>query len=517
VTRFDVVLALLVWTARTSAGASCDSLAKLALPNTSIASAASVPAGAFTPPGGKPIPNLPAFCRVAGTVRPSSDSNIRFEVWMPSAGWNGKFQGVGNGGFAGSMGYTDMGAALSRGYAAATTDTGHEAGATDATWALGHPEKIVDFGYRAIHETAEKAKAVIRAFYGDGPRHSYFSGCSNGGRQALVEAQRFPADYDGVIAGAPANFWTHLLVNAGFLAQATLVQPGSYIPVGKLGAIQAAALTACDALDGVRDGLIENPARCAFDPATLLCRGADSDSCLTAPQLAALRKIYAGPKNSKGQSVFPGYSPGGEGEPGGWAVWITGARPEQALMFAFGTEFFKNMVYGDPAWDYRTFQVDREAQAADQKMSRILNATDPDLKAFRERGGKLILYHGWSDAAIPAQATIDYYQSVVSAMGARGSGSFVRLFMVPGMQHCGGGSGPNTFDEMGALERWVENGAAPERMLATIYRTGSNPASGVVRTRPLCPYPQVARWKGAGSIDDAASFTCSNPQPAGKN
>jgi feruloyl esterase len=505
-----------------SAATPCEALARLALPGASIASAVSVPAGSFTPPVGKPIANLPAFCRVTGVISPAADSNIRFEVWMPGSGWNAKFEGAGNGGFAGVINYSDMASAISHGYATASTDTGHQAGGTDAAWALGHPERIADFGYRAIHDTAEKAKAVIGAFYGQGPRHSYFASCSNGGRQALMEAQRFPADYEGIIAGAPANFWTHLLAAAAFDIKATLADPGSYIPPRKLPAIQAAVLSACDALDGVKDGLIENPAQCHFKPATLLCQGPESDSCLTATQIEALTKVYTGPRNSQGEQVFPGYSPGGEAEPGGWAAWITGGAPQQALMYAFGTQFFQNMVYEDPAWDFRTFQVDRDTKNADDKMAQVLNATDSDLKRFKERGGKLILYHGWSDAAIPAQSTIDYYQTVVSKMGASDSAAFVRLFMVPGMQHCGGGSGPNSFGagaaqgdpqhDMGrALERWVEDGVAPEQVIATGYKSGSNPASGVSRTRPLCPYPQIARWRGSGSTDDAANFVCTKP------
>ena len=503
----------------------CEALAQLKLPGASIASAVSVPAGSVLPPGSRPIANLPAYCRVSGVIGPAADSNIRFEVWMPSSGWNGKFEGAGNGGFAGSINYSDMGSAISRGYATASTDTGHQAGVTDAAWAVGHPEKVADFGYRAIHETAEKAKAVIGAFYGQGPRHSYFASCSNGGRQALMEAQRFPADYDGIIAGAPANYWTHLLAAAAFDIQATLADPDSYIPARKLPAIQAAALAACDALDGVTDGDIENPAQCHFEPATLLCRGPESDSCLTATQMAALTKVYTGPRNSKGEQVFPGYSPGGEAEPGGWAAWITGAAPQQAAMFLFGTQFFRHMVY-DTAWDFRTFQVDRDTKAADDRMSSMLNSTDADLKRFKDRGGKLILYHGWSDAAIPAQSTIDYYQTVVHKMGAGDSASFVRLYMVPGVQHCGGGSGTDSFGagaaegdaqhDMGrALEHWVEDGVAPEKIIATKYKTGSNPASGVVRTRPLCPFPQVARWKGSGTTDDAANFVCGKAEPAG--
>jgi feruloyl esterase len=484
-----------------------------------------VPAGLFTPSGGKPIPNLPAFCRVAGVIRPTSDSNIQFEVWMPVSGWNRKFQGVGNGGFAGAINFGAMADALARGYATASTNTGHQGGGTDAGWALGHPQKVIDFGYRAIHETAETAKATIREFYGEGPRRSYFNSCSNGGRQALMEAQRFPGDYDGIIAGAPANFWTHLLSAAVWDMRATLEEPGSYIPAAKLPAIQAAAIAACDTLDNVKDGVLEDPARCQFDPATLLCRGPESDSCLTALQVAALKKIYSGPRNSKGERVFPGYSPGGEAENGGWAPWITGTEPEKSLMFAFGTQFFRNMVYANPAWDFRTFDVDRDTKAADDKMARTLNATDPDLRRFKERGGKLILYHGWSDAAIPALNAIDYYRSVVSKMGAKETGTFVRLFMVPGMQHCGGGSGPNSFGQLSgvegsplddidaALERWVEEGVAPERIIATKHKTGSNRASGVARTRPLCSYPQVARWNGTGSTDDAANFTCAEPRP----
>ena len=502
------------------AATNCEDLAKLTLPATTVTTAESVPAGAFKPGEGQPIANLPAFCRVAGVIKPSDDSNIQFEVWMPASGWNGKFQGIGNGGFAGSISYPQMGGAVRNGYATASTDTGHAAGGTNANWALAHPQKVIDFGYRAIHETADKAKAIIRAYYGDAPKRSYFSSCSNGGRQALMEAQRFPADYDGIIAGAPANYWTHLLTGAVWDMQA-LADPPSYIPSSKLPAIEAATLAACDGLDGVKDGVIDNPARCHFDPSTLLCQGPESDSCLTAPQVAALEKIYSGPKNSKGEQVFPGYSPGGETGQGGWSAWITGAGPGKSLQYAFGSQFFINMVYSDPAWDLKKFSVDRDVKVADDGVARYLNATDPDLKPFKQRGGKLILYHGWSDAAIPPTNAINYYQSVVAKMGAKNSDAFVRLFMVPGMQHCAGGPGPSSFgqnvgptgdamhDVYTALERWVEQGIAPEQIIATKYKTGTNPASGVERTRPLCAYPKVASWKGTGSTDDAANFVCS--------
>src|SRR5690348_3330611 len=263
------LLALLACAAMAAQAKSCEDIAHLSLPGTTITRAESVPAGTFTPPEGKPIQNLPAFCRVAGVIKPSTDSNIQFEVWMPAAGWNGKFQGIGNGGFAGSISYGGLAGAVRHGYATASTDTGHHASGTDASWAVGHPEKIVDFGYRAIHETAAKAKVIIHAFYGEAPRRSYFSSCSNGGRQALMEAQRFPDDYDGIIAGAPANFWTHLLTQAGWDIQATMQDPAAYIPAAKLPAIEAAVLAACDALDGVKDGVLEDPAKCHFDPSQL--------------------------------------------------------------------------------------------------------------------------------------------------------------------------------------------------------------------------------------------------------
>jgi len=463
--------------------------------------------------------NLPAFCRVAGVIKPSSDSVIQFEVWMPSSGWNGRFQGVGNGGFAGSINYVGLRDEVAAGYAAASTDTGHEQGDINAQWALDHPEKIIDFGYRAIHETAEKGKAMVRAFYGDAPKHSYFNSCSNGGRQALMEAQRYPADYDGIIAGAPANQWTHLFADFIWNSQA-LGEPGAYIPAAKLPAIEAATLEACDALDGVKDGVIDNPAKCHFDPARLLCKGEESASCLTAPQVKALERIYSGAKDSKGNQLYPGFPVGGATGFSGWPIWILGTAPEKSGHFAFGTQFYSNMVFDNASWDYHTFNFDKDLKTADAKAGKIMNSADPNLKAFENRKGKLILYHGWSDAAIPAPATIQYYDNVVAAMGRQQADSFVRLFLAPGMHHCGAGPGPNNFGQAGgtprdaehditkALEHWVEDGVAPERIIATKYKTDSNPASEVIRTRPLCAYPQVARYKGSGSTDDAANFVC---------
>lgn len=481
--------------------------------------AQAVPAGPYSPSGGARVTATADFCRVSLVLKPSSDSDINVEVWLPATGWNGKFQGVGNGGFAGSIDFAALAGAVSKGYAAASTDTGHRGGTTDGAWALNHSEKITDFGYRAVHETADQAKSVIKALYGNNPKRSYFSSCSNGGRQALMEAQRYPADYDGIIAGAPAGFWTHLLVQGIFDMQA-IADPASYIPSAKLPAIEGAALNQCDALDGVKDGVIENPTACHFDPSVLLCKGADSNACLTEPQLVALRKIYAGPKTSKGATVMPGFSPGGEAEFNGWAAWIDGAAPGRSLQYAFGANFFKNMVFNDPDWDYKTSTVDHNVQVADDKLARTLNATDTDLRKFSGRGGKLILYHGWADAAIPPQNTVNYYEAVKQKMGAKDAKSFVRLFMVPGMEHCGGGAGVSAFGAGGvpredadhdidaALERWVEQGVAPERIIASKPKNAMNPAAGVARTRPLCAWPQTAHYSGTGSTDDAANFSC---------
>lgn len=477
------------------AAQSCESLAKLSLPNAVISHAEVVSdGGAHKPRMGRPEFKVPPFCRVAGSIRPSSDSDIQFEVWMPVSGWNGKFQGVGNGGFGGVIRFEALGAAVVRGYAAAATDTGHTGASVNAEWALNHPEKVIDFGHRAIHETTVKAKAIITAFYGAAPKRSYFASCSNGGRQALMEAQRYPEDYDGVIAGAPANYWTRLFANAVWDMLA-LAGKGAYIPAAKLPAIQNATLAACDAQDGVKDGVIENPPACRFDPSALLCQGAETDACLTAPQLAALKKLYAG-------KAFPGYAPGGEAAQSGWALWITGTAPERSLMHTFGAQYFRHMVFSNPEWDYRTFDLDRDLKAAEAKTGAILNAVNPDLSRFQARGGKLILYHGWCDAAIAPQNAINYYQSVAEKMGAAKTAGFVRLFMIPGMQHCGSGSITNPEDDMdAALERWVEQGVAPERIVVPLGP----------RKAPLCAYPAVARHKGQGATDDPANFDCVKP------
>jgi tannase/feruloyl esterase len=511
-----------------AAPASCDSLTSLSLGRTSITSAKVVAAGAFAPPqtSGAPVrefrgaKSLPEFCRVQGVSKPSTDSHIEFEVWLPVSAWNGKYQGAGNGGFGGEINYSEMAAALVAGYATASTDTGHQGGPTDAKWALGHREKIADYGHRAIHETAVNAKALIRAFYGELPKRSYFSSCSNGGRQGLMEAQRYPADYDGIIAGAPAAHFTRITAAFDWDLQAMAVDPAGHIPSRKMPAIEAAALAACDALDSVKDGVIDDPTRCTFSPAVLRCAGPESDSCLTERQITTLQKLYAGPRTSRGEPVFPGLTPGAETGPGGWPRWVAGPTPESSLQFAFASQAGPYLLHQDPSYSFRTFNVDRDVRFRDEHVGPLLNAVNPDLSAFKRRGGKLILYHGWSDAALPPMGTVNYYQSVVAKMGAKTVTDFVRLYMMPGVQHCGGGPGPNEFGTLPAkqanprmsvstaLERWVENGVAPDAIIATKYKTNGSPASGVLRTRPLCPYPQTAQYKGSGSTDEASSFEC---------
>ncbi|HEX4773489.1 MAG TPA: tannase/feruloyl esterase family alpha/beta hydrolase [Bryobacteraceae bacterium] len=493
-----------------------------------VSVAEAIPAGSFNPPrGADPVSNLPAFCRVAGVIKPVNDSLIQFELWMPAEKWNGKFRGVGNGGFAGSISYQELGWAVRNGYAAGSTDTGHQGIGIEAGWAFEHPEKINDFGYRAIHVTAITSKAIVTAYYAQAPVHSYFLSCSNGGRQALVEAQRYPEDYDGIVAGAPANYWTHLLSNA---AWNNLHLAGSgYISAAKLPAVEAASLSQCDALDGVKDGIVQDPSQCHVNTEVLRCAGAETAACLTPNQLNTLKILYASSKGSDGTQIFPGYAPGTEAEAGGWGAWITGPAPRESLMFAFGTQFFKYMVFANTSWDYRSFDVDRDTGIADEKLGRVLNATDPNLAAFQARGGKLILYHGWGDAAIAPANSINYYQRVIATMGSNKTKQFVRLFMVPGLEHCFGGPGPNSFGQDGLstgdpennvsslIERWVEQGFSPERITAVKRARDGDLNSPVIRTRPVCAFPIVAQYKGQGSVDAAESFACGEAAaPVGK-
>jgi feruloyl esterase len=480
------------------AAASCESLASLTLPDATITSAGIIAAGAFTPPGNPgrgrgptdAYKDLPAFCRVQATLKPTTDSDIKIEVWLPTADWNHKYQAVGNGGWAGVISYSELADALRGHYATSSTDTGHTGGS--GSFALGHPEKLIDFGWRSEHEMTLKSKSLIQAFYGDAPRLSYWNGCSTGGRQGLKEAQKFPDDYDGIIAGAPANRTALAL----WVAAAELKDPGAYIPPAKYPAIHQAAIEACDAQDGAKDGLIENPAKCHFDPKVIECKGADTPACLTAPQVEAARKIYANAKNPRtGQTLFPSLAPGSEL---GWAV-LGAPAPSPIIL-----DQYKYVVYKNPDWDWKTFDFDKDIDVSNQPEYVVMNATDPNLKQFFAHKGKLLLYHGWADPNISPFSTIQYFRSVVDSMGGeKKTADSIRLFLEPGMGHCSGGEGPNKFDKVAAIENWVEKSIAPDKMIASHSTAGK-----VDRTRPLCPYPQVAKYKGTGSIDEAANFTC---------
>jgi feruloyl esterase len=488
--------------------ATCESLAKLALEKTTITASEEVAPGTFSPPGarqgGAPAAQggpgqrayatLPAFCRVTATLTPSTDSDIKVEIWLPSARWNGKFQAVGNGGWAGSISYGALAAAVAAGYATASTDTGH-VGNTGA-FAFGHPEKITDFGYRAVHEMTVKAKAVIDAFYGTRPTLSIWNGCSQGGRQGITEAVRYPADFDAVVAGAPAVNWVHLHAGRMAMNRAVNATPAAIIPPSKYPAINQAVLAACDARDGVTDGVLENPGACTFDPKALQCSGQDDSTCLSPAQVESARRMYAGATHpSTRESVLPGLARGAEL---GWNV-IGSVQP-----ITYAADAYKYVIVKDPTWDPARFNPGTDLDLAlSIDPDDVLGSTDPNMRAFFARGGKLLLYHGWSDPQVTPFNTIDFFNKVVASQGGAGVGTSIQLYMVPGMNHCSGGPGTDLFDKMGAIESWIKTGAAPKRIEA------SHMTNGVVdRTRPICPFGQVGRWNGTGSTNDAANFAC---------
>jgi len=479
-----------------SGAPTCAQLISLTLPDTTISSAEDVAAGPLTPSSGGRGVDVPRFCRLSAIAAPTSDSRIAIEIWMPTPDkWNDKLLGTDNGGFSGAIGYAAMASAVSRGYAAAGTDTGHSGDQME--FGRAHPEKIVDWAYRAIHLTAEVAKLVVRDHYGRFPEHSYFSGCSTGGQQALSEVQRYPHDYDGVVAGDPGNNRLRLIF--GFLWSwiATHTSDGApLLTPAKLALLTKSAVAACDAHDGLRDGIIGDPRECHFDPAVLQCSDAtDNDSCLTAPQVAAVKKVYDGAHNEKtGELLFRGWARGSEQ---GWPPYITAPREPVRI------GLFRDFVFHDPGWDWRTFDWDKDVAYVEAQVP-YLSAVSHDLRAFNARGGKIVMYTGLADPVVPPEDTIDYYEAVARASGGmRATQKFFRFFPVPGMAHCGGGVGPNTFDALGALEQWVEHGSAPARIVASHSTAGR-----VDLTRPLCPYPLVARYTGSGSTDDAANFSC---------
>jgi Tannase and feruloyl esterase len=543
-----VSLAVLFVAVDPAAAATCESLAGLSLPHATVSTAQSMIGGSFTPPGATtPLTGLPPFCRVAITSTPTSDSVIKMEVWIPfGTSWNGKYEQLGCGGYCGSIGYSGLAEAMRRGYASAATDDGNPNGGLP-TFVLGHPERIVDFGYRALKETTDKARAIIAAFVGQGPNRSYFAGCSDGGREALMEAQRFPDDFDGIIVGSPANDWTELFAGFVWNEQALLKDPASYIPPSQLHILSTAALAHCARQDGgvATDPFLNDPRDCNFDPAVVQCTaGQDPSTCLSAAQVTAARKIYSGPHDPRtGELIFPGYEPGSEANPSNWPAWITGTSSAadlagsagnlvagQALQEFFGNGFFADFVFQNPNFDFRTLNFTTDVARADDGVGEIINSIDPDLRPFKSHGGKMIHYVGWADSAIAPTNSVNYYNQVRDVLRGearhdRDGGTleeiqeFYRLFMVPGMAHCGGGDGANVFgngvnapvvdadhDLLKALERWVEQGGAPQEIIATHY-VNNNPASGVQFQRPLCPFPQVARFTGVDTTK-ASSFEC---------
>ena len=491
-------LALALTAAATTAGAAtaCRDLALLRIPGTLITTAAEI-SSPFSPGQGAPL-DLPPICRVAGTVNPA----IRFEVWLPlAARYNGRFQAVGGGGLAGNISYPAMATAVRAGFASASTDTGHRS--TDNLW-LADPQRREDYGYRAIHEMTLKAKIIIDAYYGSGPEYSYFNGCSTGGRQGLMEAQRYPDDYDGIVSGAPVNTFTRLHMGQLWTAHATLNSPDATLTAEDFSLVNAAVMRQCDANDGIEDGMLTDPTRCEFDPRELVCRGRSGDTCLAEPKVAALEMIYGGAINPRtGEQIYPGLEPGGENaQPGnaGWAMIMNGRTP-----FFIDIPVLGGMGFENNAWDWRTFDFDQDVALIDAKLAHVLNAVDPDLRDFKAQGGKLILYHGWSDPGVMPQRTIDYYNEIIAfADRATGDGTafteeYTRLYMLPGVGHCSGGVGPDQVDFISAIVDWVESDKAPETIVA-------HKADGSV-TRPLCPHPQVATYR-RGDANDPASFVC---------
>jgi len=519
-----------------AAAATCASLAGLSLPDVTITAAQSVPAGTFTAADGEVFPNLPAFCRVAAFATPTPQSHINFEVWMPAAAWNGKFRGEGSGGSAGAIGFGAMVNGLTHNYATMANDNGH----IGSNWSFSQPgDRVVDFGHRAQHVTTVAGKAVVAAFYGTGPQHSYFVGCSQGGHHALMEAQRYPEDYDGIIAGDPANDWNHLMFGELWTGVQSSVKGAAFdLPQAKLDLVTHAALAQCVGQDGgvAGDAFLSDPRDCHFNPAVLQCKGGDAPNCLTAEQLQAVQALYQGPVNPRTHAqVFPGFTRGSETF---WRQVLVGL----AIPGGSSASFFRDGVFaGQPGFNFLNINFDSDVAFTDAKAAAggetwgtALNANNADLTPFRRRGGKLIMYHGFADPFITPLVGLDYYTAVAEATahdGDRDEGhghdafaetrEFARLFMVPGMNHCLGGPGANVFnapfnfgnpedpdhDVVMALDRWVTQGIAPEKIIATKF-VNDKPANGVAFTRPLCPYPQQARYKGVGDPTNAGNFVC---------
>ena len=522
-------VAIGLFSASPAAATSCSQLAtSFHRANTTITAAEDIPAGTFQGRTG-----LPSFCRVAGYTTPTSDSHIEFEVWVPKSGWNLKYVQVGCGGFCGSIPYYNMDEPLRRGYAVAGTDDGHEWNGGDAAWATGHPEKVIDFGGRALKETTDVAKDVIMALKSSGARRSYFMGCSGGGREALAAAQRYPQDFDGIVAGAPANFWTQLMTAFVWNQNALAGISSGDFSQSDLNVISSAVLEQCAGHDGglSTDRFLNNPLTCKFNPAKLP---------LTTDKIQAVEKLFSGPPG-----VSPGFRLGADevSDPNSWSAWMTAfgnLAGSYSPQFLLGDNWFGEVVFPNSGWTPSTYSVAENAQQAYLRTGAAMNSTDPDLRRFKERGGKLLQYGGWGDAAVSPEIYTSYYKSVSRLMGGHEhTQDFYRLFMVPGMGHCAAGPGANVFGQIGderlplanpvgphwysppnpsdpsddiltALDHWVENQIAPDKIIATKY-VNDDATQGIAFQRPLCPFPLFAKYDGKGSTTSAASFACVGP------
>jgi feruloyl esterase len=480
---------------------SCQALTSLKLPDATVTLAQSYGAGEFKIPAAEAGPGgagdqadapLPAMCRVAVTLTPSSDSDIKMEVWLPLSGWNGRFVGVANFGTGGVLQYRNMIPPFNSGYALAANDTGHTGGG--ALFAVGHPQKMIDYAYRADHEMTLKAKQIIAAFYGRAPSRSIWVGCSLGGVEGLIEAKRYPQDYDGIVAGAPPNPFPLFNAEQIWGAWLNFHHPEGSIPASKFAMVHQAALQACATPVGLAQGFIEDPEHCRFDPGRLLCKSGDGADCLTAAQLDRLRQLYEGPRDPRTHQVlFPGPAVGAENE-----FEMSADQPVPPAV-----DLYRYMVYQDPKWDWRAMDYATSVDKAIKDLNPLL-VVDANLNSFLDRGGKLMLYVGWTEGH-NANELARYYKDVIKNAGPVKANN-VRLFLVPGMNHCGGGMGCDTFEKVGVVDHWLQSAQAPDQIIASKLSGGRT-----VRTRPLCAYPAVARYKGMGSMDEAGSFECARP------